>query len=212
MTQFFNKIINWLFSKEDNAAIESDPMKYLIIGLGNPGAKYDDTRHNVGFEVVDRLAKEFEQEWKDDMHGYIAEIKHKGRIFVLLKPTTFMNLSGKAVRYWMQKHKIPKQNILVILDDLNLPFGKQRLRGKGKDGGHNGLKDIDKMTGGNNYARLRIGIGDEFRKGQQVDFVLGKWSNEEADGLPDILKTAAETVKAFGTIGLQFTMNQFNKK
>lgn len=187
-------------------------MKYLIIGLGNPGAKYDDTRHNVGFEIVDYLAKEFEKEWKDDNLGYVAEIKHKGRTFVLLKPTTYMNLSGKAVRYWMQKHKIPKDKILVVLDDLNLPFGKQRLRGKGKDGGHNGLKDIDKVTGGNNYARLRIGIGDEFHKGQQVDFVLGKWSNKEAETLPDILKTAAETVKAFGTIGLQFTMNQFNKK
>lgn len=212
MTQLFNKIINWLSPKTDNSSIEFDPMKYLIIGLGNPGAKYDDTRHNVGFEIVDSLAKEFEKEWKDDNLGYIAEVKHKGRTFVLLKPTTFMNLSGKAVRYWMQKHKIPKQNILVVLDDLNLPFGKQRLRGKGKDGGHNGLKDIDKMTGGNNYARLRIGIGDEFRKGQQVDFVLGKWSKEEEEGLPDILKTATETIKAFGTIGLQFTMNQFNKK
>ena len=212
MNQFFKKITNWLFPEGENQSIEYDPMKYLIIGLGNPGAKYDDTRHNVGFEIVDALAKEFEKTWKDDMHGYIAEVKHKGRTFVLLKPTTFMNLSGKAVRYWMQKHKIPKQNILVVLDDLNLPFGKQRLRGKGKDGGHNGLKDIDKMTGGNNYARLRIGIGDEFRKGQQVDFVLGKWSNEEVDGLPDILKKATETIKAFGTIGLQFTMNQFNKK
>ncbi|MFT4759366.1 MAG: PTH1 family peptidyl-tRNA hydrolase [Paraglaciecola sp.] len=212
MNQFFKKITNWLFPKGENQAIESDPMKYLIIGLGNTGAKYDDTRHNVGFEIVDSLAKEFKTEWKNDNLAYIAEIKHKGRTFVLIKPTTFMNLSGKAARYWMQKHKIPKQNILVILDDLNLPFGKQRLRGKGNDGGHNGLKDIDAMTGGNNYARLRIGIGGDFDKGQQVDFVLGKWSKEETDGLPDILKNATETIKAFGTIGLQFTMNQFNKK
>lgn len=212
MNQIFNKIVTYFFSKKENQSIEPDPMKYLIIGLGNPGAKYDDTRHNVGFEVVDYLAKEFEKEWKDDNLGYVTEVKHKGRTFVLLKPTTFMNLSGKAVRYWMQKHKIPKDKILVVLDDLNLPFGKQRLRGKGKDGGHNGLKDIDKVTGGNNYARLRIGIGAEFFKGQQVDFVLGKWSKEEAEAMPEVLKIAAETVKAFGTIGLQFTMNQFNKK
>ena len=212
MNHFFNRTFTYFFPKKENQSTEPDPMKYLIIGLGNPGAKYDDTRHNVGFEVVDKLAKDLEVTWKDDNLGYIAEGKHKGRIFVLLKPTTYMNLSGKAVRYWMQKHKIPKENILVILDDLNLPFGKQRLRGNGNDGGHNGLKDIDKMTGGNNYARLRIGIGDEFHKGQQVDFVLGKWSKKEADELPEILTTALETAKAFGTIGLQFTMNQFNKK
>lgn len=212
MNHFFNRIFTYFFPKKENQSTEPDPMKYLIIGLGNPGAKYDDTRHNVGFEVVDKLAKDLEATWKDDNLGYIAEGKHKGRIFVLLKPTTYMNLSGKSVRYWMQKHKIPKENILVILDDLNLPFGKQRLRGNGNDGGHNGLKDIDKMTGGNNYARLRIGIGDEFHKGQQVDFVLGKWSKKEADELPEILTTALETAKAFGTIGLQFTMNQFNKK
>lgn len=210
MNEIFQKIITFFSSKGENQSIELDPMKYLIIGLGNPGAQYDDTRHNVGFEILDKLAKEFDATWKDDQLGYVVEIKHKGRTFVLLKPTTFMNLSGKAVRYWMQKHKIPKNKILVVLDDLNLPFGKQRLRGKGNDGGHNGLKDIDKVTGGNNYARLRIGIGGEFHKGQQVDFVLGKWSQEETDALPEIIKKATETIKAFGTIGLQFTMNQFN--
>lgn len=217
MFRFIKNMLAVLLSNEDKSAEsnennETHSMKYLIVGLGNPGAEYDDTRHNVGFEVVDKLAKDFGKEWKDDTLGYIAEGKYKGRTFVLLKPTTYMNLSGKAVRYWMQKHKIPKENILVVLDDLNLPFGKQRLRGKGNDGGHNGLKDIDKMTGGNNYARLRIGIGDEFHKGQQVNFVLGKWSSKEAEQLPEILNAAAETAKAFGTIGLQFTMNQFNKK
>lgn len=200
---FFNN----LFKKE-----EPDPMKYLIAGLGNMGAKYDGTRHNIGFDVVDFLAKEFNVEFKDDMHGDLAEFKHKGRTFVLLKPSTYMNLSGKAVNYWLQKKKIQKQNLLVILDDLNLPFGKQRLRAKGKDGGHNGLKSIDSVTGGNNYARLRIGLGRDFYKGQQSDFVLGKWSDEEAEKLPEILNYAADTAKSFGAIGVAHTMNQFNKK
>lgn len=191
---------------------EPDPMKYLIAGLGNMGAKYDDTRHNVGFEIVDFLAKEFGVEFKDDYLGDLAEFKHKGRTFVLLKPSTYMNLSGKAVNYWLQKKKIQKQNLLVVLDDLNLPFGKQRLRAKGKDGGHNGLKNIDSVTGGNNYARLRFGIGSEFHSGQQVNFVLGKWSKEEQEQLPELLKYAADTVKSFGTIGIAHTMNQFNKK
>ncbi len=187
-------------------------MKYLIVGLGNMGADYDNTRHNVGFEVVDFLAREFEVSFKNDQLGDIAEFKHRGRTFILLKPSTYMNRSGKAVRYWLQKAKVKKENLLVILDDLNLPFGKQRLRGKGNDGGHNGLKDIDQMIGGNNYARLRIGIGDDFPQGRQVDYVLGKWSQEEQDELPKIRKYAAETVKSFGTIGLAHTMNAFNKK
>ncbi|MEM9920862.1 MAG: aminoacyl-tRNA hydrolase [Bacteroidota bacterium] len=187
-------------------------MKYLIVGLGNPGSEYENTRHNVGFLVLDLLAKEFEASFKDDQHGFLARFRHKGRTFVLLKPTTYMNLSGKAVRYWLQKEKIQKENLLVVLDDLNLPFGKQRLRGKGSDGGHNGLKDIDQLNGGNKYARLRIGIGDTFSKGKQVNFVLGAWNKEEEEQLPDLLKTAAETVKAFGTIGLSRTMNTFNKK
>ena len=192
--------------------VEPDPMKYLIAGLGNMGAKYDGTRHNIGFEVLDFLAKEFDVEFKDDYLGDIAEFKHKGRTFVLLKPSTYMNLSGKAVNYWLQKKKIQKQNLLVVLDDLNLPFGKQRLRAKGKDGGHNGLRNIDSVTGGNNYARLRFGIGNEFHKGQQVNFVLGKWTNEEEEQLPELLKYAADTVKSFGTIGVNHTMNKFNKK
>lgn len=204
--------MNWLKRLFGIKEIEPDPMKYLIAGLGNMGAKYDNTRHNIGFEVVDALAKEFEVEFKNDQLGDIAQFKFKGRTFILLKPSTYMNLSGKAVRYWLQKHKIEKSNLLVIIDDLNLDFGVQRLRGKGSDGGHNGLKDIDKMCGGNNYARLRIGIGrDQSRKGQ-VDFVLGEWSDSEKDKLPEILKTAAETVKSFATIGLDHTMTQFNKK
>jgi peptidyl-tRNA hydrolase, PTH1 family len=185
-------------------------MKYLIAGLGNMGADYDNTRHNVGFDVVDLLAKEFDAKFKNDTLGDLAEFRHKGRTFILLKPSTYMNLSGKAVRYWLQKHNIPKENLLVVLDDLNLAFGKIRLRGNGSDGGHNGLKSIDQLNGGNNYARLRIGIGDEFHKGQQVNYVLGEWSNEEQEKLPEILKRATEGVKAFGTIGLSLAMNQVN--
>ncbi|AEE50827.1 aminoacyl-tRNA hydrolase [Haliscomenobacter hydrossis] len=186
-------------------------MKYLIAGLGNIGAEYENTRHNVGFLVVDQLAKDAEATWESEHWGSIAKIKHKSRIFVLLKPSTYMNRSGKSVNYWLQKEKIPVENLLVILDDLNLEFGKQRLRGKGSDGGHNGLKDIDQVIG-NNYARLRIGIGDDFRKGQQVDYVLGEWSKEENEQLPDIIKYAADTAKSFGAVGLAHTMNAFNKK
>lgn len=187
-------------------------MKYLIVGLGNMGADYDHTRHNVGFEVVDALAREFDVRFENEHLGDVGEFKHKGRIFVLLKPSTYMNRSGKAVRYWLQKKNIAKENLLVILDDLNLPFGKQRLRSKGSDGGHNGLKDIDQMIGGSDYARLRLGIGDDFSKGRQVDYVLGKWTREENEKLPEILKFAADTVKSFGAIGLEQTMNLFNKK
>lgn len=187
-------------------------MKYLIVGLGNMGVDYDNTRHNIGFEVVDALAQEFEVNFKNEHLGDLAEFKHKGRTFILLKPSTFMNRSGKAIRYWLQKAKVPTENLLVVLDDLNLPFGKQRLRSKGNDGGHNGLKDIDATLGSNNYARLRVGIGNEFQKGRQVDFVLGEWSETEKQGLPEILKYASDTIKSFGTIGLDMTMNQFNKK
>ncbi len=185
-------------------------MKYLIAGLGNMGAEYDFTRHNVGFEVVDSLAKEFGATFKNDSLGDLAEFRHKGRTFILLKPSTYMNLSGKAVRYWLQKKDVPKENLLVILDDLNLPFGKIRLRAKGSDGGHNGLKSIDQMLGGNDYARLRIGIGSEFQKGRQSNFVLSRWDKEEQTQLPDILKIATESVKAFGTVGLALAMNLAN--
>ena len=183
-----------LFHKND---IAYDPMKYLIVGLGNIGAKYEGTRHNVGFEVVDHLAQSKEVSWTTDNLGDVAQFKHRGRTYILLKPSTYMNRSGKAVRYWLQKEKIEKENLLVILDDLNLPFGKQRLRGKGSDGGHNGLS---------------FGIGDEFSKGQQVDFVLGEWSTEERATLPELIKYAGDTALSFGAIGLNHTMNTFNKK
>lgn len=187
-------------------------MKYLIVGLGNMGAEYDNTRHNIGFDVADTLAREFEVRFEHEHLGDVGEFKHRGRQFTLLKPSTYMNRSGKAVRYWLQKKNIQKENLLIVVDDLNLPFGKQRLRGKGSDGGHNGLKDINDILGGGDYARLRIGIGDDFAKGRQVNFVLGEWSAEEAEQLPAVLKYAADTIKSFGSIGLEQTMNLFNKK
>ncbi len=205
-------MLNWLRSIFQRKNTDPDPMKYLVVGLGNMGAEYDHTRHNVGFEVVDALARKQEVSFKNDQLGDVTEFRFKGRTFVLLKPSTYMNRSGKAVRYWLQKKKIEKSNLLVIMDDLNLPFGKQRLKGKGSDGGHNGLKDIDQMTGGNNYARLRIGIGNDYSKGMQVDYVLGKWSEEEQKQLPDLIDYAVQTILSFGTIGLNHTMNQFNKK
>jgi peptidyl-tRNA hydrolase, PTH1 family len=196
---------------QKNKIEEDNTMKYLIAGLGNIGADYDDTRHNVGFAAVDVLAERFEASFKNNTHGDTAIFKYKSRTFLLLKPNTYMNLSGKAIRYWLQKENIPKENLLVVLDDLNLSFGKQKLKGKGSDGGHNGLKSIDQLCGGNNYARLRIGIGDDFKKGRQVDYVLGKWTEDEMAGLPEILEASAENILAFGTIGLEMAMNQANK-
>ncbi len=186
-------------------------MKYLITGLGNIGYEYDGTRHNIGFEVVDFLCKNLEGTWRSDHHGDLAEVKFKGRTLILLKPNTYMNLSGKAVRYWLQKEKIPVENSLVVLDDLNLEFGKQRLRAKGSDGGHNGLKNIQELLGTDVYPRLRIGIGDNFSKGRQVNYVLGKWTEDEKAELPRIFEKAVEVVKTFVTIGLERAMNVTGK-
>ena len=186
-------------------------MKYLITGLGNIGYEYEGTRHNIGFEVVDFLCKQLEGEWRNDHHGELAEVKFKGRTLILLKPNTYMNLSGKAIRYWLQKEKILPENSVTILDDLNLEFGKQRLRAKGSDGGHNGLKSIQEMLGTDAYPRLRIGIGNTFSKGKQVNFVLGKWSEDEKAELSRILEKAAEVIKTFVTIGLERAMNVTGK-
>lgn len=206
-------MLEWLrqlfaFNKEEEI---EDPMKYLVVGLGNIGGEYDNTRHNIGFDVVDYLADQHEGKWKTDTLGDVCEIKHKGRTIVLLKPSTYMNRSGKAVNYWMTKKKIQKENLLVIVDDLHLDLGKLRLRGKGSDGGHNGLKDIQQVLGGNNYPRLKFGIGNDFHSGQQVDFVLGKWTSEEKDPLQKMIKKAADASKSFATIGIKFTMEQFNR-
>lgn len=204
MISFLQKI----FGREKE---EEDPMKYLIVGLGNMHPDYDETRHNVGFEVVDLMAQQMEVEFKNDSLGDLAEGKYKGRKLILLKPSTYMNRSGKSVRHWMTKKKIQLENVLIIVDDKNLDFGTLRLKGKGSDGGHNGLKDINQMVG-SNYARLRVGIGSDFQKGRQVDFVLGKWSNKEKKGLEEILMRCSEASKSFCFAGLSQTMNTFNKK
>ena len=187
-------------------------MKYLIVGLGNPGMQYENTRHNIGFKVLDFLGKEAETPFKTEKLAEVVRVKYKGRILVLVKPTTFMNLSGKALNYWMQQEKIPLENILVVVDDLALPFGKLRMKGKGSDGGHNGLKDIQLVLKTDNYARLRFGVGNDFSKGRQVDYVLGNWSPEEMKTLEKNIQEAAEFVKAFATIGLERAMNFHNKK
>ncbi len=187
-------------------------MKYLIAGLGNMAAEYDGTRHNIGFEVVDFLAREAGVKWRGDHHGDLCEIKVKGRTLILLKPSTWMNLSGKAVRYWLQKEKIPTENLMVVVDDLNLPFGKIRIRPNGSDGGHNGLKSVQELLATPNYPRLRFGIGAEFGRGKQVNYVLGKWSADEAAELPNRLKDCAGAIQTFATIGLDRAMNQFNVK
>ncbi|NJB87543.1 PTH1 family peptidyl-tRNA hydrolase [Lewinella marina] len=182
-------------------------MKFLIVGLGNPGPKYADTRHNVGFRVVEQLS----DDWSPGTHGDLARITHRGKQIVLLKPNTYMNLSGKAVRYWLQAEKIPKENLLVVMDDLHLDFGRLRMRGKGSDAGHNGLKSIDQLTGGNNYARLRIGIGNDFHPGQQADYVLSDWSADERIDLPKLLKDASEACLSFCAHGLANTMSAYNR-
>ena len=187
-------------------------MKYLIVGLGNIGAEYAETRHNIGFKVADALAAEAGAVFATGRYGSVAEFRHKGRTFVLLKPSTYMNLGGKAVSYWLKAEKIPQENLLVVVDDIALPFGAIRIRAKGSDGGHNGLKSIAELLGNSDYARLRFGIGGDFPKGFQVDYVLGEWTPDERAALPGRIGTAAEAVLSFGTAGLERTMNGFNSK
>ena len=187
-------------------------MKYLIVGLGNIGPDYHETRHNIGFMVVDALAKEAGVTFNDGRYGFTTTLSVKGRQLLLLKPSTFMNLSGNAVRYWMQKENIPLENVLVIVDDLALPFGTLRLKGKGSDAGHNGLKHIAAILGTQNYARLRFGIGNEFPRGGQIDYVLGHFTDEVWKTMDERLKTAGDIIKSFCLAGIDITMNQFNKK
>jgi peptidyl-tRNA hydrolase, PTH1 family len=187
-------------------------MKFLVAGLGNIGPEYENTRHNIGFTVLDALAGASSISFGTDRLASVAEVKFKGKTLILIKPTTYMNLSGKAVNYWMQAEKIPVENLLVVTDDLALPFGTLRMKGKGSDGGHNGLKDIQTVLGTDSYARLRFGIGSEYSKGKQVDYVLGKWSKEEEAGLPLRVEKACEMIKSFAAAGLQNTMNQYNNK
>ncbi len=187
-------------------------MKYLIAGLGNIGSEYEYTRHNIGFRVLDALAKASNIVFTDRRYGETAELKIKGRTLVLLKPSTYMNLSGNAIRYWLQAEKIPVENLLVVLDDIALPFGSLRLKGKGSDAGHNGLKSIQSVLGTQEYARLRFGVGNDFPKGAQVHYVLGEFDEEEEKVLPERLETCGEIIKSFCLAGLQNTMNQYNKK
>ena len=185
-------------------------MKYLIVGLGNIGAEYEQTRHNIGFEVLDNLAAKKGVTFQSGKYASFSEIKHRGRQLILIKPTTYMNLSGKALRFWMQQEKIDANRVLVVLDDLNLPFGKIRIRPNGSSGGHNGLKNIEEMLGSTQYPRLRMGIGDTFRKGQQVDYVLGRWSEEEKKTLDDFVDRAANACLDFANMQLGQVMTKYN--
>ena len=185
--------------------------KYLIVGLGNPGDEYTGTRHNTGFMVLDAFAKASNIVFDDRRYGYLAETSLKGRKVFLLKPTTYMNLSGNAVRYWMNKENIALERLLVVVDDLSLPLGALRLKGKGSNGGHNGLGNIHNVIGTQQYARLRVGIGNEFPKGMQIDWVLGKYDEDDMKTLSPSIDTAVEIIKSFVLAGLDITMNQFNK-
>lgn len=185
-------------------------MKYLVVGLGNIGSEYEGTRHNIGFEVVDALAKDAGASFVLERHAFYALVKHKGRQLHLIKPTTYMNLSGSAVRYWLQNLQIEKSNMIVVVDEIALPFGKIRLRGTGSDGGHNGLRHINEVLQSQQYPRLRFGIGNNFQKGRQVDYVLGRWSPEERKDLPLAISKAVEAISGFVTIGLERTMNLYN--
>lgn len=204
ITKLFSSV-----SKEENT---NNMKKFLIVGLGNIGAEYVNTRHNIGFKVLDYLAKKESLDFQTVKLGSLAEYKFKGRTFLLLKPNTYMNLSGKAVQYWMEKENIPLENIFVITDDLNLSFGTIRIKPKGSDGGHNGLKNINLVLNTNQYTRFRFGISDEFKKGRQVDYVLGEWNDHEKEALPERLETASEAIRSFGTAGLENTMTSFNGK
>lgn len=186
--------------------------KFLIVGLGNPGADYKNTRHNIGFLTLDALAKASNVVFEPGRYADTAVIKNKGRTFRLIKPNTFMNLSGKAVRYWMEQEKIPAENILVVVDDIALPFGSIRIKGKGSDAGHNGLKHIQQILGHASYPRLRFGIGNDFPKGGQVDYVLGQWTAEQEAALPKLIEHAQKACISFGMAGIGLTMTQFNIK
>ena len=208
-------MIKWLrglFTKTKLTEKTDVMNKFLVVGLGNIGAEYVNTRHNIGFKVLDFLAKKESIAFETVKLGAVAELKLKGKTFFLLKPNTYMNLSGKSVKFWMDKKNIPLQNILIIADDLNLSFGTIRIRTKGSDGGHNGLKNITLVLNTQEYARFRFGISDEFKKGKQIDYVLGEWNEEEKAKLPERLEVASEIIKSFGLAGLENTMTLFNGK
>jgi len=187
-------------------------MKYLVAGLGNIGAEYAETRHNIGFKIVGKIADDEKASFELDKQAFVTQVSFKGRTIILIKPTTYMNLSGKAVAYWMQKEKIAPENLLIIVDDLALPFGTIRMKKNGSDGGHNGLKSIQECLGHQNYARIKFGIGNNFHKGKQVDYVLGEWDADELKTLDERIAMATEMVKSFTFVGMEKTMNLFNNK
>jgi PTH1 family peptidyl-tRNA hydrolase len=204
-------MFNWFFKTKLNTNTATEmSKKYLIVGLGNGGADYVHTRHNIGFKIVEKLAQLNAANFETKKLGDIARFRFKGRTFLLLKPNTYMNLSGKAVKYWLEKEAIPPENLLIITDDLNLPFGTLRLKTKGSAGGHNGLKDVQDKLNTTLYNRLRFGISDEFAKGRQVDYVLGEWTSEETDKLKERLEQCSACVKSFVMAGVQNAMNTFN--
>lgn len=199
------------FSRGKSLLEENDTMKkFLVVGLGNIGEKYAHTRHNIGFSIVNQLALEESISFEDARLGAVATFKHKGKAVLCVKPSTYMNLSGRAVKYWMDHEKIPLENVLIITDDINLPFGTLRLKAKGSDGGHNGLKDIQHTLKTTKYHRFRFGIGSEFSKGKQVDFVLGTWTEEETEILEERLKRSTQLIRSFVFAGAKNTMNEFN--
>lgn len=205
--------IKTFFKRRPSVSNEQDTMKkFLIVGLGNIGAAYENTRHNVGFRILDHLAEEESLSFETVKLGDRCVCRVKGRSLILLKPSTYMNLSGKAVKYWMDKEKIALENVLIITDDINLPFGTIRLKTRGSDGGHNGLKDIQTRLNTTQYNRFRFGIGAQFSKGKQIDYVLGEWGEEENKALPDRLGKACELIRSFALAGVQNTMNAFNGK
>ena len=206
--------MNWFSNifKNNNKQEETPMKKFLIVGLGNIGAEYVNTRHNIGFKILDYFARKESILFQTAKLGDEAEFKTKGRTLILLKPNTYMNLSGKAVKYWKEKENIEKENILVITDDLNLSFGTIRIKSKGSDGGHNGLKNIQLVLNSNEYPRFRFGISDEFKKGRQVDYVLGEWNEEEKTKLPERLELGSEIISSFALAGLANTMNIYNGK
>lgn len=207
----FRFLLKWFKLKSQKES--QDPMKkFLIVGLGNIGEAYKETRHNIGFKILDFFAEKEGFAFETQKLGDVATYKLKGRTFLFLKPSTFMNLSGKAVTYWLTKEKVPLENLLIITDDLNLPFGSIRLKTKGSDGGHNGLKDTQIKLNTSKYNRFRFGISDAFSKGRQIDYVLGKWNAEETEKLPERLEKSVELIKSFALAGVNNTMNTFNGK
>ncbi len=208
---FMFQFIKVLFGTDKQLLQETDNMrKFLIVGLGNIGAKYEETRHNIGFKILDFLAEQEGFSFETQKLGDVATFKHKGRSILCLKPSTYMNLSGKAVKYWMEKEKIPLENTLIITDDINLSFGSIRLKTKGSDGGHNGLKDIQNTLQTTKYNRFRFGVGSEFGKGKQVDYVLGEWNTDETEQLKERLQKSSDLIRSFVFSGINNTMNQFN--